>query len=241
VLDVLYFADPKVKQKLFARVDQALRPLLVAQLRHDRFSRPPQEREPFAGFERRFGHLVDQLLVVDDGSADGMWRDPVTDLADSLFPDDGSASYRAASGYLFVKGGQVLQVVQKHGPTEDGWFLQQAAATFEAGIPAPAAHQRPGYEKAAGSGRRQPARPATTTPPQPLPAWELEALRDPWEVLGIPSGTSQAEAKKAFRALITQYHPDKVAHLGPEFRELADRKTRELLDAWDRLCREKAS
>ena len=51
-------------------------------------------------------------------------------------------------------------------------------------------------------------------------------------MLGIAPGTSKDEAKRAFRALVTQYHPDKVAHMAPEFQELADRKTREILEAW---------
>ena len=54
-------------------------------------------------------------------------------------------------------------------------------------------------------------------------------------MLGIPRGTPITDAKKAFRALISQYHPDKVAHLAPEFRELADRRTREILEAWQQL------
>jgi len=58
---------------------------------------------------------------------------------------------------------------------------------------------------------------------------------DPWKVLGIPRGTSKDEARRAFRALVAQYHPDKVAHLAPEFQELAERKTRELLQAWEQL------
>ena len=37
---------------------------------------------------------------------------------------------------------------------------------------------------------------------------------------------------------VAQYHPDKVAHLAPEFQELAERKTRELLEAWEQLEKE---
>ena len=68
-------------------------------------------------------------------------------------------------------------------------------------------------------------------------AAEPEAT-DPWTVLGIARGTPRDEARKAFRALIAQYHPDKVAHLAPEFHALAERKTREILDAWEAVERD---
>lgn len=58
---------------------------------------------------------------------------------------------------------------------------------------------------------------------------------DPWMALGIHQGASLDEVKKAYRALITQYHPDKVAHLAPEFKKLAEEKTRELNEAWTLL------
>lgn len=58
---------------------------------------------------------------------------------------------------------------------------------------------------------------------------------DPWATLGVAPGTPVAEARKAFRALMTQYHPDKVAHLAPDFRELAERKSRQITEAWERI------
>ncbi|WP_233611882.1 DnaJ domain-containing protein [Corallococcus sp. AB045] len=57
-------------------------------------------------------------------------------------------------------------------------------------------------------------------------------------MLGIERSTPKDEARKAFRTLIAQYHPDKVAHLAPEFHALAERRTREILDAWEALERD---
>ena len=54
-------------------------------------------------------------------------------------------------------------------------------------------------------------------------------------MIGIARGTPLAEAKKAYRLLIAQYHPDKVSHLAPEFQELADIRTRQILEAWQRI------
>lgn len=54
-------------------------------------------------------------------------------------------------------------------------------------------------------------------------------------VLGLQPGSSLAEVKAAYRELVAQYHPDKVAHLGPELRELAKRKTQQITEAYQVL------
>ena len=58
---------------------------------------------------------------------------------------------------------------------------------------------------------------------------------DPWALLGVAPGTPLLEVRKAFRALMTQYHPDKVAHLAAEFRALAEQKSRQITEAWERI------
>ncbi len=212
MIEVLYFSDREVKSNLFARVDGAHRPLMVTQVRQDRFSRPVPEREPFATFEERFGGRIDQLVVADEGTTEGMWRDPMGDLAERLFPDDRARAYAAASGYLLLVGGRVQAVLQKSTPSADLRRMEEAASRL--------------YRPRTTQGPSEPAVP----PRAPSPG-------DPWQRLGIAPGTPLAEAKKSFRALIAQYHPDKVAHLAPEFRELAERRTREILDAWETISR----
>ena len=44
-----------------------------------------------------------------------------------------------------------------------------------------------------------------------------------------------AAIKKAYRKLSMQYHPDKVSHLGDEFKQVAEEKMKEINVAYDFL------
>jgi hypothetical protein len=54
-----------------------------------------------------------------------------------------------------------------------------------------------------------------------------------WEVLGISPEATLADAQTAYRLMMRQYHPDKVAGLGTELIQLAEQKSRELNAALD--------
>jgi hypothetical protein len=69
-------------------------------------------------------------------------------------------------------------------------------------------------------------RQATATPP-----------KTPYQILGVKPDASPEEIKLAYRKRIQEYHPDKVSHLGPELRELAERKSKELNQAYGSLSR----
>jgi hypothetical protein len=62
-----------------------------------------------------------------------------------------------------------------------------------------------------------------------------EAPASPHEVLGVSPGASPSEIREAYRRLATQYHPDKVAHLGQELRTLAEEKFKAIQAAYDAL------
>jgi DnaJ-domain-containing protein 1 len=64
-----------------------------------------------------------------------------------------------------------------------------------------------------------------------------QGTRPWWEVLGVSQGSSWDEVKAAYRTKIKQYHPDRVLGLGEEFQHLADRKTRELDEAFNEAKR----
>jgi hypothetical protein len=64
---------------------------------------------------------------------------------------------------------------------------------------------------------------------------EGNSSRDPYAVLNVPKDASQEEIKKAYRELANKYHPDKVHHLGDEFRELAEKRFKEIEEAYREL------
>ena len=59
--------------------------------------------------------------------------------------------------------------------------------------------------------------------------------KDPYEVLGVDKSASAEEIKHAYKTLAAQYHPDKVLHLGEEFRELAEIRFKEIQKAYSEL------
>jgi len=56
-----------------------------------------------------------------------------------------------------------------------------------------------------------------------------------YNVLGVTEGTDFKTIKKSYRKLSMQYHPDKVAHLGDEFKGVAEEKMKEINGAYDYL------
>lgn len=60
---------------------------------------------------------------------------------------------------------------------------------------------------------------------------------DAYEVLGVHRRASIDEIKKAYRKLAAKYHPDKVDHLGDEFRILAEQKFKEIQEAYQELVK----
>ncbi|MBN2060382.1 MAG: DnaJ domain-containing protein [Deltaproteobacteria bacterium] len=58
---------------------------------------------------------------------------------------------------------------------------------------------------------------------------------DPYEVLGVGKKASQDQIRSAYKSLAAKYHPDKVSHLGEEFKELAEQRFKEIQEAYQKL------
>ncbi len=54
-----------------------------------------------------------------------------------------------------------------------------------------------------------------------------------YAVLGLANGVGFVEIKKAYRKLSMKYHPDKVSHLGEEFKKVSEEKMKEINAAYD--------
>ena len=64
---------------------------------------------------------------------------------------------------------------------------------------------------------------------------EAFAAESPHEVLGIHPGASLAEARRARTARLSEYHPDRVTHLGRAIRDLAESQSRKINWAFDEI------
>ncbi|UWZ85143.1 restriction endonuclease [Occallatibacter riparius] len=59
---------------------------------------------------------------------------------------------------------------------------------------------------------------------------------DPYRILGIRRGASREEIRAAYRREMSNYHPDKVAHLGKELQDLAKVKAQAINRAYSELA-----
>lgn len=57
----------------------------------------------------------------------------------------------------------------------------------------------------------------------------------PYEILGIEPTASKEEITRAYRTMAKKYHPDTVADMAPEFRELAEQRMKAINAAYDQL------
>ncbi|MBF0229635.1 MAG: DnaJ domain-containing protein [Desulfamplus sp.] len=68
-----------------------------------------------------------------------------------------------------------------------------------------------------------------------------EHLRDtpksPYQILGISPKASKEEIHAAYRNAVKQYHPDRVAHLGKELQDFANKKFIEIQEAYNILMK----
>ena len=59
-----------------------------------------------------------------------------------------------------------------------------------------------------------------------------------YELLGLTKGASVAELKKAYRKLALTHHPDRVSHLGEEYKKIAEEKFKKISEAHQIILKE---
>jgi DnaJ-domain-containing protein 1 len=62
-----------------------------------------------------------------------------------------------------------------------------------------------------------------------------EKEQDPYTILNIGRDATKIELTSAYRKLVKKYHPDMVAGLAPEYREIAERKMKIINAAYRKL------
>ncbi|KAA2285023.1 J domain-containing protein [Arenimonas fontis] len=65
--------------------------------------------------------------------------------------------------------------------------------------------------------------------------WFRPKKYDPYKVLGLSADASEAEIDRAYRRLITQYHPDRLGGVAEDLRRQAEEKAREINAAYDAI------
>ena len=60
-----------------------------------------------------------------------------------------------------------------------------------------------------------------------------------YKILEIEPASTNEEVKKAYRRMAMKYHPDKVSHLGDEFRKTADEKFKKVNEAYEKIKKER--
>jgi DnaJ like chaperone protein len=60
-----------------------------------------------------------------------------------------------------------------------------------------------------------------------------------YKILELDPSSTNEEVKKAYRRMAMKYHPDKVSHLGEDFRKSADDKFAMVNEAYDKIKKER--
>lgn len=64
-------------------------------------------------------------------------------------------------------------------------------------------------------------------------------MNDPYEVLGVKPGASEAEIKAAYKALVKKYHPDKYQN--NPLADLAEEKLQQINEAYDQIMKNRSA
>lgn len=74
---------------------------------------------------------------------------------------------------------------------------------------------------------------------QSIKAMYVKDVDNDYKILELSPKASVEEIKKAYRKMAIKYHPDKVSHLGDEYKKAAEEKFQKLNDAYDNIKKQR--
>ncbi len=72
-----------------------------------------------------------------------------------------------------------------------------------------------------------------------IKAMFVHSTDEAYKILEISPGATDDEVKKAFRKMAVKYHPDKVSHLGEDYKKAAEEKIIKVNEAYDKIKKER--
>ena len=144
----------------------------------------------------------------------------------ALFLDGALRSYHTGRAPI----GQGVQILVS--------ILQSVAGNGEEEAKAVAEHFWPVVEFYLGqrpSNVRASAQPPKEQPREPKTP--TGGPRDPYEVLGLAPGASQAEIKSTWKRIRFEYAPERVERMGAKLRALAEETCRDANIAYEKICK----
>ena len=72
-----------------------------------------------------------------------------------------------------------------------------------------------------------------------IKAMFVQSTDEAYKILEISPSASDEEVKKAFRKMALKFHPDKVSHLGEEYKKAAEEKFKKVNEAYEKIKKER--
>lgn len=138
------------------------------------------------------------------------WLYPQKPLDDLLIQHIGNFAHATLNrkGFVLIERGRVIKAIDVD--SVDGSAQPHRLANIV----------RAAFEKSNGSGKKT-----------KIDTEHVDS-KNPFSVIGATESDSDEEIKKKYKRAVMEYHPDRVAHLGQELRDLASRKSKEINEAY---------
>lgn len=199
------------------------------------FSIPLKESELF--------FMPDQIYLFGSGTYQAIGYDSiVATVSTTRFMEDGDVPHDAQIvghtwQYVRKDGGPDLRFGTNRRITvvKYGELTLTAKSVLSIVLQASSLHAIEQFAQALSSRQSRHSDDGQTNQRKSAPEVEYEGRKSAYEILGIRTNASKDEIISAYRKMAHMYHPDKVALLAPEFRELAERRMKEINAAYAQL------